>query len=379
MVGPLVEMVVMLLWILFAVVTAGVLLAILRPLRVSGAMSIPSDSEYDAALYSDQLAELDRDAERGLISGDEREAARNEIGRRLLRAADGPRRFASPGGTLFERRVFAAVLFLLPALAVSLYLLNGSPGMPGLPYEQRMENAIANRDTDALIAKVENHLAVDPGDVAGWLVIARAYRSLGRFGDAAKAFSEAVSRSTPDATLLADNGEMIVMDRNGSVTSEARTLFRRARDLEPANPRARYYLALSLAQAGDTAGAVREWQALVNESPNDTPWRQFVQQRIDATKSGSVAPELTEDQMAEAQSMTAEEKAAMIGGMVEKLSDRLQQDGNDLEGWLRLARARAVLGEPAKARAALDHAAEIFKQDAAALARITDMRKTLPE
>lgn len=369
----------MLLWILFAVVTAGVLLAILRPLRVSGAMSIPSDSEYDAALYSDQLAELDRDAERGLISGDEREAARNEIGRRLLRAADGPRRFASPGGTLFERRVFAAVLFLLPALAVSLYLLNGSPGMPGLPYEQRMENAIANRDTDALIAKVENHLAVDPGDVAGWLVIARAYRSLGRFGDAAKAFSEAVSRSTPDATLLADNGEMIVMDRNGSVTSEARTLFRRARDLEPANPRARYYLALSLAQAGDTAGAVREWQALVNESPNDTPWRQFVQQRIDATKSGSVAPELTEDQMAEAQSMTAEEKAAMIGGMVEKLSDRLQQDGNDLEGWLRLARARAVLGEPAKARAALDHAAEIFKQDAAALARITDMRKTLPE
>jgi cytochrome c-type biogenesis protein CcmH len=67
----------------------------------------------------------------------------------------------------------------------------------------------------------------------------------------------------------------------------------------------------------------------------------------------------------------------MIRGMVDGLAARLAEDGNDLEGWLRLARSRQVLGEMDKARAALDQAEMNFKDDQAAMARIAEARTQL--
>ena len=63
--------------------------------------------------------------------------------------------------------------------------------------------------------------------------------------------------------------------------------------------------------------------------------------------------------------------------MVQGLADRLEKDGRDLEGWLRLARARAVLGEADKAADALNRAGEIFKHDRSAIARIEQTRMAL--
>jgi cytochrome c-type biogenesis protein CcmH len=67
----------------------------------------------------------------------------------------------------------------------------------------------------------------------------------------------------------------------------------------------------------------------------------------------------------------------MISSMVEGLAARLARNGADLEGWLRLARARAVMGDTAKAAEALNRAGEIFKDDRSAMARIEETRSTL--
>jgi len=67
----------------------------------------------------------------------------------------------------------------------------------------------------------------------------------------------------------------------------------------------------------------------------------------------------------------------MIEGMVARLARRLEQDGADLAGWLRLARAHSVLGRPERARLALARARERFAGDEAALARIEAMRQSL--
>ncbi len=47
--------------------------------------------------------------------------------------------------------------------------------------------------------------------------------------------------------------------------------------------------------------------------------------------------------------MSDEERAAMIRSMVERLAGRLEENPDDMEGWLRLARAYEVLGESEKA------------------------------
>jgi cytochrome c-type biogenesis protein CcmH len=50
--------------------------------------------------------------------------------------------------------------------------------------------------------------------------------------------------------------------------------------------------------------------------------------------------------------MSAEDRAAFIRSMVQRLADRLKENPNDRNGWLRLARAYDVLGEKEKAREA---------------------------
>ncbi|WP_341898121.1 tetratricopeptide repeat protein, partial [Ferrovibrio terrae] len=65
------------------------------------------------------------------------------------------------------------------------------------------------------------------------------------------------------------------------------------------------------------------------------------------------------EQVDAAQQMSAEDRTAMVRGMVERLAERLKDNPNDAEGWLRLARAREVLGEADAARAALRQAVAV--------------------
>ena len=90
----------MLIWVVLAGLTAIVLFVLLRPLAGAGARHRTPEA-FDAAVYRDQLGEIDSDRARGLIGGEEAEAARVEVARRLL-AADSTARSADrakPGGT----------------------------------------------------------------------------------------------------------------------------------------------------------------------------------------------------------------------------------------------------------------------------------------
>ena len=51
-----------------------------------------------------------------------------------------------------------------------------------------------------------------------------------------------------------------------------------------------------------------------------------------------------------AQQMSPEDRQAMIRGMVDGLAEKLKQNPDDLDGWLRLARSYGVLDEAAKSR-----------------------------
>ncbi len=83
------------------------------------------------AIFRDQLAELDRDLERGLIGAAEAEAARNEISRRMLQAAEGTQAIRQPANS--RRLVHVLSALLVPAVAVPLYLREGSPQLPDVP------------------------------------------------------------------------------------------------------------------------------------------------------------------------------------------------------------------------------------------------------
>ncbi len=157
------------LWFVFALMTAAAIFAVLWPL---GRRGQPQKDGSEAAVYKDQLTEIDRDVAAGLIGPPEAEAARVEISRRLLAAADNQR--DPPLASSVSSRRSAAILALvgLPIVAVALYLPLGSPRLGDFPLAQRSRAPGVTQPLDNLVAQVEAHLEKNPTDGRGWNVSA---------------------------------------------------------------------------------------------------------------------------------------------------------------------------------------------------------------
>ncbi len=370
------------LWIIFACLTAAVLGFVLLPLfrRQS---DLAGRKAYDLAVYRDQLAELERDRAAGLILQNDAEAARNELGRRML-AADAGESAAPQSGSASAapaKVVMLAALVGIPAVALTAYTILGRPDLPDVPRQQRIADAVKNNDFTGMIAQVEAHLAKNPQDVQGWLVLAPAYRRIGRFTEAAQAMAKAVALSEPTPQLWTDYGEALVLAAKGIVTSNARTAFEKALKLDKNHVKAQFYHALAVKQEGDTEAALAEFKAILKKAPKTAAYRNAIERQIALIQPVAKAPALSKEQMESAKDMSTGDRMEMIRGMVDQLAGRLAENGKDLEGWLRLANARMVLGEKDKAVAALNSAAEQFRDDAGALRRIKDARTQhgLPE
>src|SRR5450830_1246391 len=134
----------MILWFVFALMTAAAILAVLWPLSRRG----PERGGSDIAVYRDQLDEITRDRAAGLIGAAEAEAAKVEVSRRLIAAADAAEaeKPAPEIASLWRRRATAITgLALLPVGAIAFYLMLGSPQMPGEPLAARLNAPDENR------------------------------------------------------------------------------------------------------------------------------------------------------------------------------------------------------------------------------------------
>lgn len=368
----------MTLWLLFALMTAAAIFAVLWPLGRLGRTRPQAGS--DVAVYRDQLDEVARDRAAGLIGEAEAEAARVEVSRRLIAAADTADAQAQEpvraGGTLRRRMAAAVVLVGLPALAAALYLALGSPELPGQPIASRAVTPLQDRRLDNLVAQVEAHLEKNPEDGRGWEVIAPVYMRFGRFEDAVKARRNALRFNGASPEREADLGEALMAAANGVVTGEAMAAFERATSQDAKNPKARFFLGVAAQQDGQGAAAAAIWRDLLKDSRPDSPWAGLVREtlaRIDAPG----APGPSADDVAAAEQMNPEDRSAMVRSMVERLAERLQRDGSDVEGWLRLVRAYTVLGDRGRALSAAGDARRALGHDTDMLRRLDALVKEL--
>jgi len=363
----------MTLWFVFALMTAAAIFAVLWPLGRGGP---PQDDASEAAVYKDQLTEIDRDVAAGLIGRPEAEAARVEISRRLLAAADNQR--DPPVASNIGLRRSAAVIALvgLPIVAVALYLPLGSPQLGDFPLAQRIRAPDATQPLDNLVAQVEQHLEKNPTDGRGWSVLAPVLARLGRYDDAVRAYRNSITYNGDSAERRADLGEAFAAAAGGVVTSEAKAEFERAIALNADEVKASYFLGVAAEQDGRTAEAKSIWRAMLARAPTDAPWRPLVQAAL-ARVGGSAAPALSDDAMAAAKDMNETDRGTMIRGMVERLASRLKQNGDDVDGWLRLVRAYVVMGDRDKARGALTDARQAVANDAERLRELNEGLKNL--
>ncbi len=281
------------LWIAIISLSLGALGLILYPLVRRRPPTAPGRADYDITVYKDQLAEIDRDLERDLMSPAQAVEARTEVKRRMLAAAPGGDRDDPdrpvPGGRF---AVVAVIAVLVPLGAVLLYLDLGSPGTPDFPYAGRDAAARTAAATAAgitpeqrtevedIVARLAERLIGEPEDLKGWLLLGRSYVSLGRFTAAAGAYKNAAKMDKGNPDIAAELAETLVLAARSSVTPEAREIFRTVLAADPFNLKGRYYLALDKAQRGDVKGALQGWVDMLAVSPAGAPWLSELQEQI---------------------------------------------------------------------------------------------------
>ena len=354
----------MLIWIIFALMTAAAVFAVLWPLG-RAQPAIFADTAGAKMLYRSQLAEIERDLKRGLIGGAEAEAAKAEAARRLLRASavtEAPAVESEP--SLRRRRAASAIaLSLVPLIALLVYGANGMPGLPDQPLAARMKASTTTQDFDVALARIEAHLAANPQDGKGWAVLAPVYLRQGRFDAAARAFDAAIRYDGATAERHAGRGEALVLEAGGVVTAAARESFAAAVAIEPGNPRARFFLAIGREQDGDRAGAIAAFRALIADAPPASPWLGAVKARLAEVEGGSEAAGAIA-------SLSPSDRQAAIKGMVEGLASRLADGGGSADEWVRLIRSQSVLGDRPAALKSVATARERLAADKPGLAAV---------
>ncbi|WP_033068044.1 c-type cytochrome biogenesis protein CcmI [Thalassospira australica] len=363
-----------------------------------------SEISRDLAVYRDQLSEIDRDIERGVLNAEQATAARIEVQRRILAADQRVKQqqnndaAGQSSTTKPVRAIAAAITGVLIAGGIGLYLDLGNPTLPDRPIASRTDeiNAMrqaqtANQDRQAImeraVSDLSQKLLEDPDDLRAWELLGASLMTLGRPQEAQTAFLEAVKRSGRDGDYLAMYAESLVRANNGQINAISRGVLREAEKTESTDPRIQYYLGLGEAQDGNVAAAIDRWIALANSAPGDAGWLPMVVSRIseaalaqgidiegrlDIDESVTTRGPSQED-IAAAQEMTPEQRQEMVMSMVNGLAERLEAAPDNPDGWARLMQAYMVLGQEEDARLAYQTAKKVFAEQPDLVARFASL------
>jgi cytochrome c-type biogenesis protein CcmH len=413
-------------WIVFALVTVAIAGYVLWPVLAGPKKGrpLPSDGsthndaqnkadhnaelvdqdelQRDLTVYRDQLAEITRDIDRGVLNAEQADAARIEVQRRILatdqriqtRAAG--RVGKTPGA--FARPVAVALILIGIIGGLGLYLDIGHPALPDRPIAQRTDEIMAARNAQnnnqerdrALrnaVADLSNKLIQNPNNLENWELLGNSLLALNRPQEAQTAFLEAVKLSNRDGAYLAMYAEAIIRASDGQVTAPARGALEEAAKSGNDNPRIGFYLGVADLQQGHAGAAVERWITLANSAPADASWLPMVVRQIQQTAqaegiditgrlkpalppsapaiAGTVGP--SQQDMKAAADLTPEERRQMIEGMVGRLASKLEENPQDPDGWARLMRAYMVMGMKDKAQQSYQQAQEALKDNPQAL------------
>ena len=398
----------MIFWILAGVTVVASGFVILRAARL--APEGPQTGNPDLEVYRGQLAEVERDAARGIIGTSEAEGLRTEIKRRILnldRAATKPVASVPSSSGLI---VPGALVLAMFAGAFAIYGWLGAPDYGDLPHAARVakaERLKAERPTQAgaeaeaakarpapsvpaadyakLMDELRAAVAARPADVTGLRLLADNERKLGNLEASARAMEGLIAAlgdkaTAPDHAALADS---LITAAGGIVTAEAEAAIADSLAKDRTNGTARFYAGLLEAQTGRPDRAFLLWNDLRKDGPPDEPWAPYIDSQMEMLAAaagadytppeGTLGPGAAE--VAAAAQMSPEDRTEMIKGMVAGLEERLFTSGGNPAEWAQLMTALGVLGDRERAMTAWARAQVALADDAAGLDQVRDVAR----
>jgi len=315
-------------WVIAALLVGLALAFLVTPLVRNRAASGGSASRAAAnlAVFRDQLAELDADLAAGSIDREQWEAARGDLQRGLLEAVDVPS--ANAAAPVKRSKAAAiAVAVAVPLISVSLYLGLGNPQGLAPGKENAAQGAphqLTREQIDTMVARLAQRLESNPDDGEGWVVLARSYNALGRYGEAAAAYAKAEAKFPQDAQLLADYADSLAMAQGQTLQGKPEALVRRALQADGNNLKALALAGTVEFEKSDFAKAIEYWRRILPLLPADSEMGNSVRASIQEAqaKQGGMpksSPPIAQDKQQGApksSTATAAAKAKSVSGTV---------------------------------------------------------------
>jgi len=225
-------------------------------------------AETNAAIYRSELADLARERAEGRLTEPQYARTREEIERRLLSDVAGAR--ADPPTAGPPRAIAFVMAIALPALAFGLYAVFGNPlaseGAPGAASVAAGSAASLPARRDELV----RHLARNPRDGRGWVLLARMDFETDRYADAAASYEKALATSpkiAADSGVWCEYADALGMAQGGTLAGRPREFVMRALTLDPAHPKALEMAGSAAYEQQDFAAAAQYWQQLLAQLP----------------------------------------------------------------------------------------------------------------
>lgn len=362
-------------------------------------------ANYDLQVYRDQLKEVDKDLARGVIGEEDAVRMRTEISRRIL-AADAQIQSTDQGktggakGSTMLIVLLAAVVF---AGSFGLYTQLGAPGYRDMPLKLRVEEANLRKDTRMsqaeaeekadlpapteqpgeefveLMEKLRAAVTQNPDDLQGQELLVRNEANLGNLPAAYTAQGKVIEIKGDDVTAgdYVLHANLLITAAADYVSPTAEKSLKAALEIDPYNNLGRYYWGLMMWQSGRPDATYRIWDQVLRQSPPDAPWVPSIRATITELawyagvdyKLPAPMPDHSEglsgpsaEDMQAADELSADDRQAMIQGMVDQLSERLATEGGTPQEWARLIGAYGVMGETDRATMIWEEAQQVFAE-----------------
>ena len=283
-------------WIICAVMIAIALAFVLPPLLAASETNPVGEKQSNINVYRDQLAELEADLRNGIVAADQYQQDRDGIERRMLEDVSPANDPVDKAATIkSDRRPAYAVAFLIPLVAITLYMQIGNPrlkpqGRPEPPTEVTADESsqapagMPQQNIEANVAALAKRLEQNPNDVQGWTMLGRSYTSMEKYKEASGAYAKATALKADDADLWADYAFAMAMANGQHLQGKPQELIRKSLQLDPNNPKGLELAGSAAFESKDYKQAIDYWQRLLAKTPAGSELAQTISQRIDEAK-----------------------------------------------------------------------------------------------
>jgi cytochrome c-type biogenesis protein CcmH len=244
--------------LMIIVATALLAVPLLRTPRI--AADTADRNATNLSIFRDQLAELEHERSEGSLTAADFEQARTELQRRLLedvKPESTNSKEAAP-----SRKTALIIMILLPLVGLGGYGLLGNPRALD-PANTRPPERVTAAQVEGMVEKLAQKLKDNPGDTQGWVMLARSYKTLGRFAEAAEAYSHATEAIDKNPALLTDYADLLAQLNDGSMRGKPGELVKRALKLDPNDAQALMLAGVAAAELRDFNGAIAYWTRLL--------------------------------------------------------------------------------------------------------------------